>query len=182
MSLSEPCERLLFIVIRCHSLPSLYPLFALQEFAPSFDPILNFTTPPLITTKNVSNKDILSLRSCSKCSFTPSKLRFFALRKPKTITCYTHSYNQRGCRKLIGQPIAKILDYFPAIDILFSIHSQILSVVVSLNIICIICPRIFIFIIIHHKVRYVNNARVEVVIKDHIIHFRHDNGSEVYAR
>ena len=29
----------------------------------------------------LSNKVISALRSCSKCSFTPSKLRFFTLRK-----------------------------------------------------------------------------------------------------
>ena len=34
--------------------------------------------------KRLNKKCILSLRSPSKCSFTPSKLRFFGLRKPKT--------------------------------------------------------------------------------------------------
>ena len=41
----------------------------------------------------LSNKATLSLRSLSKCSFTPSKLRFFELRKPKISSCYTTSKN-----------------------------------------------------------------------------------------
>ena len=44
----------------------------------------------------LSNKAALSLRSLSKCSFTPSKLRFFELRKPKISSCYTTS-KHRGC-------------------------------------------------------------------------------------
>ena len=54
--------------------------------------------------ENLSNKDILSLRSPSKSSFTLSKLRFFGLRKPKTITCYTNPYNERGCPKTCWTP------------------------------------------------------------------------------
>ena len=34
------------------------------------------------TQKKLSNKVIFALRLPSKCSFTPSKLRFFGLRKP----------------------------------------------------------------------------------------------------
>ena len=39
----------------------------------------------------VNKKCILSLRLPSKCSFTPSKLRFFGLRKPKTTSFYSLS-------------------------------------------------------------------------------------------
>ena len=39
----------------------------------------------------LSNKATLSLCLLSKCSFTPSKLRFFELRKPKISSCYTTS-------------------------------------------------------------------------------------------
>ena len=49
-----------------------------------------------INRKKLSNKVIFALRSCSKCSFTPSKLRFFTLRKPKNPSCYTTS-SKSGC-------------------------------------------------------------------------------------
>ena len=46
--------------------------------------------PNTMPKKRVNKKSILSLRLPSKCSFTPSKLRFFGLRKPKT-TSFIHS-------------------------------------------------------------------------------------------
>ena len=39
----------------------------------------------------LSNKAPSSLHLLSKCSFTPSKLRFFELRAPKISSCYTTS-------------------------------------------------------------------------------------------
>ena len=39
----------------------------------------------------LSNKATSLLCLLSKCSFTPSKLRFFELRKPKISSCYTTS-------------------------------------------------------------------------------------------
>ena len=41
--------------------------------------------------KKLSNKAPSSLHLLSKCSFTPSKLRFFELRAPKISSCYTTS-------------------------------------------------------------------------------------------
>ena len=47
----------------------------------------------------LSNKAPLSLRLLSKCSFTPSKLRFFELRKPKISSCYTTSKTTEAVHK-----------------------------------------------------------------------------------
>ncbi len=40
----------------------------------------------------LTNKALLLLYSPSKCSFTPSKLRFFGLRKPKNSSFYSTSH------------------------------------------------------------------------------------------
>ena len=45
----------------------------------------------LLIEKKLSNKTSLALHLLSKCSFTPSKLRFFELRAPKISSCYTTS-------------------------------------------------------------------------------------------
>ena len=52
-----------------------------------------------------SNKATLSLRLLSKCSFTPSKLRFFELRKPKISTCYTTSRKMGLTTLFLDSPI-----------------------------------------------------------------------------
>ena len=52
----------------------------------------------------LSNKATLSLSLLSKCSFTPSKLRFFELRKPKISSCYTTSQRTEGANRLVGHP------------------------------------------------------------------------------
>ena len=49
--------------------------------------------------KKLSNKATLSLCLLSKCSFTPSKLRFFELRKPKISSCYTTSKTNEAVHK-----------------------------------------------------------------------------------
>ena len=43
------------------------------------------------TKKKLTKKALLLLYSPSKCSFTPSKLRFFGLRKPKNSSFYSTS-------------------------------------------------------------------------------------------
>ena len=45
----------------------------------------------------LSNKAPSSLHLLSKCSFTPSKLRFFELRAPKISSCYTTSQEKSDC-------------------------------------------------------------------------------------
>ena len=62
----------------------------------------------------VNKKCILSLRSPSKSSFTPSKLRFFGLRKPKTTSFYSLSYVMGGLAKLlfIHSHIRYLFDFF----------------------------------------------------------------------
>ena len=47
----------------------------------------------------LSNKATSLLRLLSKCSFTPSKLRFFELRKPKISSCYTTSKTTEAVHK-----------------------------------------------------------------------------------
>ena len=56
------------------------------------------------TTKKLSNKATLLLRLLSKCSFTPSKLRFFELRKPKISPCYTTSRKMGLSNLLLDSP------------------------------------------------------------------------------
>ena len=54
--------------------------------------------------EKLSNKVILVLCLPEKSSFTPSKLRFFGLRKPKNPSCYTTSTKMRLPDRLVGQP------------------------------------------------------------------------------
>ena len=63
----------------------------------------------LYTMKKPSNKATLSLCLLSKCSFTPSKLRFFEFRKPKISSCYTTSQRTEGANRLVGHPF--FMDY-----------------------------------------------------------------------
>ena len=59
----------------------------------------------------LSNKATLSLCLLSKCSFTPSKLRFFELRKPKISSCYTTSKANEAIHKTCWTASLKML-YF----------------------------------------------------------------------
>ena len=52
----------------------------------------------------LSNKVISALRLPSKYSFTPSKLRFFGLRKPWNPSCYTTSNKKGVSKNLLGTP------------------------------------------------------------------------------
>ena len=63
-----------------------------------FSPSANSFVSNII--KTLSYKVLPALRSCSKCSFTPSKLRFFTLRKPKTPSCYTTSNKKKRLSQL----------------------------------------------------------------------------------
>ena len=47
------------------------------------------------------NRVISALYSYLKCSFTLSKLRFFALRWPKNPSCYTTSYKKSVSKNLL---------------------------------------------------------------------------------
>ena len=56
------------------------------------------------------------LRLLSKCSFTPGKLRFFGLRRPKINFCYTISIKKSVPIKLVGHALFYFLSVQPGGD------------------------------------------------------------------
>ena len=52
----------------------------------------------------LTKKALLLLYSPSKCSFTPSKLRFFGLRKPKNSSFFQLLTNENDPLILLGHP------------------------------------------------------------------------------
>ena len=68
-----------------------------------------------IQREKLSNKAPSSLHLLSKCSFTPSKLRFFELRAPKISSCYTTSQEKSDC-PLTCWTATRIISITPIIE------------------------------------------------------------------
>ena len=85
--MNKNCILSFFVAVSANLLP-------LTKKVPTMSSTAMYSPSSEFLSSVVSRHFLRQIRSPSKCSFTPSKLRFFGLRKPKTTSFYSTSRRQ----------------------------------------------------------------------------------------